>query len=382
MKVILVDPSRFTAPYDAELSEGLASAGVKAIWATRPVRAQEAELLPPSAIRGIFYRNSDNLDKYGSRVRSVMKGISHLAGLLSLARLAASEDAKVIHFQWSVLPIFDAIAMSVLRLRYRVILTAHDTVPYNGEKISFLQNFGFDLPIRIVDGVIVHTEAAAARLVERGHKPRKIVVVPHGPLPLGVDIPAPKISNEGDPWTFTLFGQIKPYKGLDVLIKALSLIRDEIRGKAKIIIAGAAHMDMAPIIDDIAAYGLSDLVDLRLGRLSEEEVAELFVNTDCFLFPYRQIDASGVFFLVSPFKKWVIASDVGVFQEQIKNECNGTIVQPENPSQLADAILQAAKERPSVSAESEIVPWKDIGILTKEVYSGKKHNNKDHNHDL
>ncbi|MGL1241035.1 hypothetical protein ACSTKS_23365, partial [Vibrio parahaemolyticus] len=45
LRVLMVDPSLFTAPYDAALSGGLAQAGVRADWATRALRpGEEAEL--------------------------------------------------------------------------------------------------------------------------------------------------------------------------------------------------------------------------------------------------------------------------------------------------------------------------------------------------
>ena len=60
----------------------------------------------------------------------------------------------------------------------------HDTVPFNGEHLSFLQNLAFDLPIRLSDRVIVHTAAGMRRLVERGVPREKVAVIPHGPLRL------------------------------------------------------------------------------------------------------------------------------------------------------------------------------------------------------
>lgn len=72
-----------------------------------------------------------------------------------------------------------------------------------------------------------------------------------------------------------MFGQIKPYKGLDVLIEALGQVPQALRQRARVVIAGAAHMDMAPIKERIAALGLEDVVELRLGRLDETQMVSL-----------------------------------------------------------------------------------------------------------
>ena len=109
-------------------------------------------------------------------------------------------------------------------------------------------------------------------------------------------------------------------------------------------------MDLAPIQRQIAALGLDDVVELRAHRLSEPEMAELFAATDCFLFPYRQIDASGVYYLTKALGKWMIASRVGIFAEDLADGSRGALVAPEAPDQLASAIAnghrRAAAARP------------------------------------
>lgn len=366
MTVILVDPSRFTAPYDAALSQGLQASGLDVVWATRPLREKEIEQLPSSSVREIFYRRFDRPNFLPPFLRGPAKGLSHILGLLRLLRLAQKEKADTIHFQWAVLPIIDALAMCLTSRR--VVLTVHDTVPFNGEKISFFQNLGFDLPIRAADAVIVHTPSAARTLVERGHLREKIHVVPHGALTLEVPVPATDPAPAGGLWTFTLFGQIKPYKGLDVLVAAVAASQDRLRSKARIVVAGASHMDIEPIRASIKAAHIEDLIDLRIGRLSEEEVALLFAETNCFLFPYRQIDASGVYYLTAPLGKWLIASNVGVFAENLVPNQNGDLVKPGDSAALGDAMVKAAHSRPIAALGNSIPSWETIGRTTKSIY--------------
>ncbi|MDF0578889.1 glycosyltransferase family 4 protein [Bradyrhizobium yuanmingense] len=368
MTVVLVDPSRFTQPYDVGLSRGLIAAGLRILWATRPLRYGEPEQLPEGTVRDFFYRRFDRPDLLPSFLRGPAKGFSHIAGLFKLMALARRENAGAIHFQWTILPIFDALAMQVMKRRSKIVLTVHDTIPFNGEKISTLQNLGFDLPIRVADAVIVHTETAARRLIERGHVAGKMHVIPHGPLTINVEMPIRAPRDADEPWVFTLFGQIKPYKGLDILVEAVSRVKERLAGRARVIVAGAAYMDIEPVRQEIARSGITDLIELRIGRLSEEEMAQLFADTDCFVFPYRQIDASGVYYLTAPLGKWMIASKVGIFADNVLDGLNGDTIPVNDPETLAEALVNCAVKRPLPDRGTAAPSWDTIGEKTCALY--------------
>ena len=370
-KVMLVDPSRFTAPYDAGLSRGLLSAGAKVTCWVRPLREGEQEELPPHVVRPNFYGRYDRPAFLPTFLQKPAKALSHLVGLIRLVAASWRERADIVHFQWAVLPVFDALAICVLRLRSKVVLTVHDTVPFNGQRISFLQNFGFDLPIRAANTIIVHTTAARDALIARGTTGDKVHIVPHGPLSISVPVPARRSSAVGNRFVFTLFGQLKPYKGLDVLVEAIALVRQSIRSHARFIVAGAAFMDMAPIVAAVRNKGLGDVVELRVGRLTEQQMAKLFQETDCFLFPYRQIDASGVFFLTAPMKKWIIASSVGAFADYVADGKTGTLVPPADSAALAEAIADTLEHEPVPAAALSPPSWDEIGSMTLDIYRAR-----------
>jgi len=240
IRALLVDPSLFTAPYDAALTEGLLAASVDATWATRPARSGDRQEIPKERVDAFFYRWVDEAANLPRRMRAVAKGVSHLIGLCGLVLRVFTRRPDIVHFQWTVLPHLDAIAILIIRLRRPVVLTVHDPVPFNGERRSWLQTAGFDLPIRLANRVIVHTQAGRRTLLGRGVQAEKVAVIPHGPLRLGVPLPGKQGSARtgDDRWTFLLFGEIKPYKGIDLLIEALGLLPEATRRKARVIVAG------------------------------------------------------------------------------------------------------------------------------------------------
>ena len=367
LDVLLVDPSLFTAPYDAALTDGLVAAGVEPVWATRPTRRGDRQELPPERTDAFFYRRTDDAAWLPGALKPVAKGLAHLAGLATLLRKVRTMRPDVVHVQWIVVPPLDVLAMALLRRWRPLVLTVHDTVPFNGQKMSLMQRLGHDWPTRLAHKLVVHTRSGRQALIERGVPAAKIAVIPHGPLRLAV--PAPMPSPERDPrWTFVLFGEIKPYKGLDVLIDAFAALPGALRERARVIVAGRPRMDVAPLLERITALGLAPHFELRLQRQSDEEMAALFAQADCFVFPYRQIDASGVYFLVKSFGAWLIASRVGIFADDIRSGVDGELVPSEDGAALAQALRDAIERRPPRRPVAPADSWSGIGQATRALY--------------
>jgi len=366
LRCVLVDPSLYTGPYDAALTEGLLSAGVDPLWATRPTRRGDEDEIPRQYTVPLFYTRSDDAALRGP-LRAIVKGVSHIVGLVRLLALIARRKPDVVHVQWVVLPLIDVPALWLIRMRRPLILTVHDPTPYNGQRMSLLQRLGFDIPIRLADRVIVHTRSGRDALIARGVAPERIAVIPHGPLPLKA-APRPRTGPHDPRYTFVLFGQLKPYKGIDVLIEAIALVPSEVRAQARVVIAGRAYMPLEPILARIAALGLSDTIDIRPKRLSNQEVADLFADADCFVFPYREIDASGVYFLTKALRKWIVASRVGVFAEDLSDGEQGSLVASGDARALAQALEHAVRTRPEVAERSAADSWTKIGCDTRALY--------------
>ena len=370
IQALLVDPSLFTAPYDAALTQGLLAAGVEVTWATRPTRRGERQEIPIERVDAFFYRWVDEAAHLPRQVRAVTKGLSHLIGLCGLIVRVLKHKPDIVHLQWTVLPYLDALTILIMRRRRPVILTVHDPVPFNGERLSWLQTVGSDLPIRLADWIIVHTCSGRQTLMKRGVPAEKVTVIPHGPLRLSVSLPEKRddTSSIEDRRTFVLFGEIKPYKGVDRLVEAMGLLPEPTRRKARVIVAGRPRMDLSPIIARIAELNLGDTVEVRPQRLSEEEIAALFREADCFVFPYRQIDASGVYFLVKSLGKWIIASRIGIFAEDLHEGTQGALVPARDIKALSQALefaLQAQPKPPPVALEDT---WAVIGNATRNLY--------------
>lgn len=368
LQALLVDPSLFTAPYDAALTEGLLASGVDVQWATRPTRPGDRQELPLERTDPFFYRRVEQAQWLPGPLKPVAKGISHLAGLAGLLWRIARRQPDVVHMQWVVVPPLDVLAMAWIRRRRPLVFTVHDTVPFNGQRMSWLQRVGHDGPLRLAHRLIVHTRSGRDALLARGVPVDKIAVIAHGPLHLPVSVPA-RPGPRAALYTFVLFGEIKPYKGLDLLVEAVATLAPAVRARLRVVVAGRPRMDLQPVLDRIAELGVAPQFDLRTQRQSEEQMAVLFDEADCFAFPYRQIDASGVYFLVKGLRKWMIASRVGIFAEDVRPGQDGVLVPSGDVPALAQAMAEAVQTRPV--ADPTLAgggTWLEIGQATRQLY--------------
>ena len=365
-RVLMVDPSLFTPTYDKALSDGLAANGATVSWVVRNTRAGEDEddlKEYPQALR--FYRLSEGGRGPRGRFTKLLKGMEHWYGLRQLARIASQYD--VVHFQWTPLPVFDVAAMQRIRRTTPVVLTVHDVMPLNGA--SGVQVSGFDRLFDAADRLVVHTDRARSALVGRGVPADKIAVIAHGPLTLRC---APKkVANAPDGrWRIVLFGRLKPYKGVDLLVEALGGLSAAERDRLEVVVAGEPTIATEPILARAQALGLDERV-LRFvfKRLTDQDMADLLTSADAFIFPYRTINASGVLFLVADMRKWLIASPLGAFTDMLEHRPDlGTLVDPEDARALGRAMVDSIGRVPAPTAATLVPSWEAIGAKTLELY--------------
>lgn len=368
-RVVLVDPSLFTAPYDAALDGGLRAVGVNTTWAIRGFRPGEQNEFGPGLKTIRFYGPFDRGSFLPTYLRGPAKGLTHVLGLAWLVLKVWASKVDVVHVQWAVLPAIDAVAMRLMRWTSRVVLTVHDPVPYNGDRLSVLQDAAFDAPLQAAQRLIVHTESARQILLQRGLEPNKIVVVPHGPLSINGRVNPARFPRDGRR-NIVMFGQIKPYKGLDVLIDALSKVPDAVRQRMRVVVAGAAMMDLGDATNAIHRHGLEATIEIRVGRLDHDEIASLFDFADAFVLPYRQVDASGVFHSIQSAGKWIIASRVGSMGELIVEGESGALVPPADSTALAQALTDFISNSRRQTCAAPSIDWREIAERTVATYYG------------
>lgn len=134
--------------------------------------------------------------------------------------------------------------------------------------------------------------------------------------------------------TFLNFGNIRQYKRIDILIDAAQGAYEETNIPFKVIIAGKC--DNWSIYQQIIKYDF--LFDIRIGRVENDEVANLFNECDYFVAPYQDIAQSGSSVVAINYCKPIIASRLPAFEEYIDDKETGYLIRPANADDLKNVI--------------------------------------------
>lgn len=204
----------------------------------------------------------------------------------------------------------------------------------------WLPNWSNRIAWRACDGLFVHTESLKRELSERlgpGHPP--IWVMPHGvwTAPRKAATPADTAARLARR-QLLFFGVVTPYKGADVLVRALEHLPDY-----SIVIAGASDdPDYAARLRKLAAQFPSGKVRIEDRFLAEEEIGPLFDGCSLVVLPYLTFASqSGVLHDAVAHGVPVIASDLGAIGESVRSWGIGEVVEPGNPVDLARGVRSA-----------------------------------------
>ena len=136
------------------------------------------------------------------------------------------------------------------------------------------------------------------------------------------------------------FGNIAPYKGLEILVDALNKVVAK-GHKVKLIIAGVikgAPQYWEGINSTIKKYDLDNKIIKRIEFIPDDEVEIYFKAADALILPYKFIYQSGPLVLAYNFGLPVIANNVGSFKDDIVDGETGFVSRTNNGKGLADAI--------------------------------------------
>lgn len=143
------------------------------------------------------------------------------------------------------------------------------------------------------------------------------------------------LKNYKEPVILTVAG-IEPRKGLDTLIKAVSLIPMKLRVVIKGSVRDNSYMNKLRVI--IKKLNVEEKVTFVTNFVDYDTLASYYKSAMLFVFPSKE-DCLGVVILEAlhcglP----VIATSVGGIPDMIENGVNGILVKPDDSQELANAI--------------------------------------------
>lgn len=240
-----------------------------------------------------------------------------------------------------------------------VVWTAHNYEPH---EIRYPRLYGLwqKAMARLVSLVLCLTAASSENIDQpagwlraNGYR-GPVRVTPHGPYPMGDVAPRAAPTNVA-----AAVGQIRRYKQFEALVSAWPAT-----GKYTLRISGA-NVDADTVSFLLQAAATRQLIDVRVGRLSDDELQQEVLSAALVIAPGIRPN-SGVTYLALSAGKPVMVADTPSARELRRQFGRHIVLVPWPPTE-AD-VVQALNEAEAASdvARPEMRSWPEIALMTED----------------
>ncbi|PYS67239.1 MAG: hypothetical protein DMF69_23625, partial [Acidobacteria bacterium] len=304
------------------------------------------ELLTNRQVNFLNLRGNQN-----PTTRPIQKIARVLAYYWRLVAYSAGAKPKIFHILWNnKFQLFDCTFLMLYYklLRKRIVFTVHNVnAGKRDSNDSWLNRLSLKVQYKLSDHLFVHTDGMKREMISEFHISKsKISVIPFG---INNTVPNTGLSSaeakrrlnvSSDDKIMLFFGNIAPYKGLEYLIAAFSVLLKKDRSY-RLLIVGRPKGSQSywnEIQRTIGNSNIGDRVIEQIEYVPDEATELYFKAADVLVLPYAQVFQSGVLFLGYNFGLPVIAADVASLKNEIEEGRTGLVFRAQNPSDLANKI--------------------------------------------
>lgn len=241
-------------------------------------------------------------------------------------KVAANGDiAHVQHWTVAMTPMLMGLCFSLKRRAIPVVLTVHNPIAHERRFIDRMDRALWG----VCDRLIVHGPHGRQLLTEMGIPDEKICVVPHG-IRIFVGQGTERVRSK----EVVLFGNLRGYKGVDVLLDAWPVVAEVCAG-FKLRILGRAWDRQFKKHPSLLRTDV--LVDDRF--VPSDELHKIVASASLAVFPYRRFASqSGACCLAVGLGTPVVVSEVGELPLLAGNP--RALVRPGSAEELADRLIE------------------------------------------
>ena len=307
----------------------------------------------------------------GLRIRALINSVNPFNWIKTGNTLKKEKYDIIVVRYW--LPFMGPCLGTILRIvkknkHTRIICIADNIIPHEtraGDKM-FTRYF-----IKPVDAFITMSERVMTQLRTLTEKPSKVVAHPlydnFGDKVAKAD--ARRVLKIGDDEKIMLFfGFIREYKGLDLLLEALAILKAHPRAGEwqlpKLVIAGEFYESRKKYDELIDKLRLHDNVILHSDFIADSQVKNYFCAADVVVQPYRNATQSGVTPLAYHFEVPMVVTNVGGLPDLVPDGKVGLVCEP-NPAAIADTLYRYFNLFPGhfvkgLQEEKKKYTWKNL----------------------
>lgn len=274
------------------------------------------------------------------RIRVCINSINPLNWLTIGKEIQKQKPDLVIVRYW--LPFMGPCLGTILRIAKKnqstkIVCIADNIIPHERRPgdIPFTKYF-----VKPVDAFITMSDKVTNDLAGFSNKKAKQIVHPlydNFGEPVSKKEAREKLDLPLDKKIILFFGFIRKYKGLDLLLEAMSDERIR-RSGIELLVAGEFYEKREVYDELVQKYNIRDQLILRTDFIADSEVRYYLSAADFVIQPYRNATQSGVTPLAYHFEKPMLVTNVGGLPGLVPDRKVGIVTEPNAPA-IAKGIL-------------------------------------------
>jgi len=295
---------------------------------------------------------------------SVFDGLDWWWGisLLKAIRFLRARKSKVLLLEWwtaATLHTYLLLAFVARVTGMRVVIELHELQDPGEAGLALARSYGhwgLRALIRLAHGCIVHSKADW-KLFESNYGPMdvRVALVPHGPYDQYRDLQEtgdPSIAaamaavreapKTGDVVNLLFFGLIRPYKGLEDLLRVFNELPREEAERLWLTVVGETWEGCTEPAQLIEASPHRDRITFVNEYVPDEVVGAAFAHADVAVLPYRRSSSSGILHVAMSWGMPIVVTSVGGLPEAANGYAGAVFVPPEDPAMLKEGLMKAA----------------------------------------
>ncbi len=286
---------------------------------------------------------------------AVLDGIDWywLPSMLRAIVFMLRQRPEVIVFQWwtgAVLHSYLLLALMARLLGARIVIEFHEVQDPGEARFPIARWYTSlvgGLMVRLAKGFVIHSEYDRPFLEQRyqlGNRP--IALIPHGPYnqyQIAISSPEqiqPKTNPETASKVYNLlfFGTIRPYKGLEDLVRAFDALSPSEIEHYRLTIVGETWEGWTLPIELVEQSHYKNRITLVNRYVTDEEAGLYFAEADAVVLPYHRSSASGPLHTTMSHGLPLVVTHVGGLVEAVADYAGAVLVPPRNPEALSQAL--------------------------------------------
>jgi glycosyltransferase involved in cell wall biosynthesis len=284
------------------------------------------------------------------------------ASLPRALRFLRSRRSKVLLLEWwtaATLHTYLVLALYARLTGMRVVIELHELQDPGEAGLALARSYGrlgLRALIRLAHGCIVHSKSDW-QLFETNYGPMdmRVALVPHGPYDqyrdlqetsdpaIAAAISAVRTAPKSDGVVNLLFfGLIRPYKGLEDLLRVFNSLSREEAERLWLTVVGETWEGCTEPASLIAASPHADRITFVNEYVPDEVVGAAFAHADVAVLPYLRSSSSGILHVAMSWGLPTVVTSVGGLPEAANGYAGAIFVPPGDLAMLKEGLMKAA----------------------------------------